>query len=736
MAQGKFSNPRPHRDEERQIEEAFRQVTGQAPAPQAHAPLMTEEEQLAQTIREIQEETASSATQVLPQIHPQPAPTRERAPLDMEDVDAFFDRSVPSYEHREPATDYYEEEPDFLDKLAMVFGKTLAFCDRNRKAVLVGACSGALLLILLFIGIFFAGMRPAKEAEETILHNVYLADIPVGGMSKAEAITAVKQATAKTYPAKDMVIDLSGTELTLSPRKTKVSLDVSAAVEAALEYGHTGTKAEQEQAASRRDPYIIGLLPYLDLDTDYIMDVLTDHAEEAGSTLTQPSYGLEGKEPELSADKFNEKAPTQTLVITLGTPGIGFDVKDVYNDVLDAYSLHSFEVFVENVTTTSDPEEVDLEAIYEEFYIAPVNASVNLQTYETIPGSYGYEFDLKAAQKLLDEAEFGEQIRIPMQYIAPEVLDGDSFFRDTLGSYQTRSSGSTARKKNLELACEAINGTVLDPGETFSFNGTVGQRTGERGYRTAPADSSATGGSTLGGGISQVSSTLYYAALLSDLEIISRQPNQFAPGFIDYGMDANVSWGLYDFSFRNNLGYPIRIQAELSGGYVRISIMGTEERSNYVLMDYTITKTKDFKTEKKEFPFKNEEGYKDGDVVREGITGYTIKTYKVRYDMRTNEILSRDYVATTEYESVNRIVADVLPEETVPPTTVPPTTTAPPTTAPPTSAPTTAPTDPPASESPAPSTEPSVPADTQPPAESQEPAAEEPAAEALSADAA
>ena len=97
MAQGKFSNPRPHRDEERQIEEAFRQVTGQAPAPQPHAPLKTEEEQLAQTIREIQEETASSATQVLPQIHPQPAPTRERAPLDTEDVDAFFDRSVPSY---------------------------------------------------------------------------------------------------------------------------------------------------------------------------------------------------------------------------------------------------------------------------------------------------------------------------------------------------------------------------------------------------------------------------------------------------------------------------------------------------------------------------------------------------------------------------------------------------------------------------------------------------------------
>lgn len=695
MAQGKFSNPRPHRDEERQIEEAFRQVTGQAPAPQAHAPLMTEEEQLAQTIREIQEETASSATQVLPQIHPQPAPTRERAPLDMEDVDAFFDRSVPSYEHREPVTDYYEEEPDFLDKLAMVFGKTLAFCDRNRKAVLVGACSGALLLILLFIGIFFAGMRPAKEAEETILHNVYLADIPVGGMSKAEAITAVKQATAKTYPAKDMVIDLSGTELTLSPRKTKISLDVSAAVEAALEYGHTGTKAEQEQAASRRDPYIIGLLPYLDLDTDYIMDVLTDHAEEAGSTLTQPSYGLEGKEPELSADKFNEKAPTQTLVITLGTPGIGFDVKDVYNDVLDAYSLHSFEVFVENVTTTSDPEEVDLEAIYEEFYIAPVNASVNLQTYETLPGSYGYEFDLKAAQRLLDEAEFGEQIRIPMQYIAPEVLDGDSFFRDTLGSYQTRSSGSTARKKNLELACEAINGTVLDPGETLSFRNALNN---VRGFQSAPED----GGleNTDKGGVSQVSSTLYYAAMLSDLSIDSRSNHSYIPSFIEQGMDATEN-----LTIRNATGFPIRIDAKVSGGYVKVSILGTEERTHYVVMESSVSNTYKPDVEYLEFEFDNAEGYEDGDVIEEGSEGYLIKTYKVRYDTQSGRELSRDFVTNSQYPAKAQVVAFVKPEPATEPTTMP--------TEPPTQ-PTTQPTEPPTQPT-QPPTEPTVPA-TKPPA--------------------
>lgn len=738
MAGGKFSKPRPHRDEERQIEQTFRQVTGQAPKPEKPiipkpaAPQTPKQPTLSQnTVLLEQEQIDSTFRQVTGQQAPQPQ-TPVRPAFDLPDDEMDLDLSDPTPE--EP-----ERQPDFIDKMMNYVNQLSAPGSKKQTAVLLGICAVSLLVIVVCIALFFAGSVDPNDGY--ILDNVYLADICVGGMTKSEAITALKEATAHTYGSQDMVIDLSGHEIRLTPRDTGVKLDIKAAVNAAYDYGRTGTQSEREQALANRQPYYIGLLPYLELKEDYILDTLTAYNTDSGSTLTQPSYGLEGREPELSADKFNKDIPAQTLVIHLGVPGVGFDVQDVYRQVLDAYSLHTFLVTVENVESVKEPDPVDLQKIYDEYYVEPVDASVNMQNFETIPGRYGYGFDLEKAQKLLDEAKYGDELRIPMEFIAPDVLDSTSFYKDVLGNHQTRHTSNENRNINLRLACEAINGTVLDPGETFSFNTTVGQRTSERGYRTAPADSNVNGGSTLGGGISQVSSTLYYAALLSDLEIISRQPNQFAPGFIDYGMDANVSWGLYDFSFRNNLGYPIRIQAEVSGGYVRVSILGTEERSNYVLMDYTITKTKDFKTEKKEFPFKNEEGYKDGDVVREGITGYTIKTYKVRYDMRTNEVLSRDYVATTEYESVNRIVADVLPEETVPPTTVPPTTTAPPTTAPPTtapptSAPTTAPTDPPASDPTVPSTEPSMPADTQPPAESQEPAAEEPAAEVPPADAA
>lgn len=704
MAGGKFSKPRPHRDEERQIEQAFRQVTGQAPKPETPIPPVTEipkQSPVSQnTLLVDQVQIEEAFRQVTGQQPPRQAPKPPVAPkpafeLPSDDFDGLFE---------EPrAEEPVDDQPDFWDKLLTFVNQLTAPGSKKQTALLLGICGVSLLVIVICIALFFGSA--ADPNDGLILDNVYLADIPVGGMTKAEAISALKEATGHTYTGQDMVIDLSGTELRLTPKDTKVKLDAKAAVNEAFRYGRTGTQEEKEQALSQKEPYYIGLLPYLDLDEDYILDTLTTYAQDSGSTLTQPTYGLEGKEPELSAEKFNEKAPTQTLVIHLGTPGIGFDVDDVYKQVLDAYSLHTFLVTVENVESVKEPDELDLQKIYDEYYIEPVDASVNLQTFKPIPGSYGYGFDLEAAQKLLEEAKYGDEIRIPMEYIAPDVLDGDSFFQDVLGGHQTRHNSNENRNTNLRLACEAINGTVLDPGESFSFNRVVGQRTSGRGYKSAPADSSTTGEATLGGGISQVSSTLYYAALIADLEITSRRPNTFAPNYIDFGYDAAVSWDLYDLTFRNNLGYPIRIEAQLTGGYVRIRILGTEERNHYVMLEYSIAKATDPKTEQKEFPFKNDGGYKDGDVIQEGVTGYTVKTYKVKYDSATNEQLSKDYIATTEYKAVDKIIAKVLPEETTAPTeaptTTPPTTTAPPTTvptdSPETTQPTTVPTDAPAS---------------------------------------
>lgn len=712
---GKFSQPRPHRDEERQIEQAFRQVTGQEPAPQK--PIWSEElpiepkfpqsapatqtlDETAQIEQAFQQVTGQRVT---PKTTPQPAPKAKTASFDLlpDDMDAFFQPNAGNPE-MEPE---YNDDPDFIDKLLLFWNKTVDFCSKNQKMVLIALCAVAIVFIGIFVAIFFASTR--DPYGDKILSNVIIADVNVGGMTKNEAISAVKEVTDHTYTREDMVIDLSGIELRLSPKDTDAALNVKSAVAEAFDYGRTGTPEEREQAEkdSRTKEYVIGLLPHLQLDEDYILKTITSYAEDSGSTLTQPTYGLEGEEPELSADKFDENAPCQTLVITLGTPGIGFDAKDVYAQVLDAYSQNQFLVTVEDVEETKDPDPVDLEAIYREFYIEPVDASINQNNAQAKPGSYGYGFDLPTAQKLVDEAEFGETVRIPMEYIVPEILDADAFFRDTLGEYQSRATNHSDRNTNLRLACQAIHDTVLMPGESFSFSSKLNS-TG--GYKPAPEDTGLE--PTAQGGVSQVASALYCAALMSDLEIVSRNAHSYIPSFVDSGLDATASLKL-----RNSTAYPVRIEAEVSGGFVKVSIIGTEERDYYIVLDSFVSETIQPETEYADFIYNNTQGYKDGDVIQEGAEGYEVKSFQVKYNSTNGKKLSSDWVATTKYPGQKQIIARVEPEPTTVPTTE---ATEPPTkpTVPPETTKPTEPTPPPETSAPTnpttPATEPTVPATT------------------------
>ena len=179
-----------------------------------------------------------------------------------------------------------------------------------------------------------------------------------------------------------------------------------------------------------------------------------------------------------------------------------------------------------------------------------------------------------------------------------------------------------------------------------------------------------------------MASTLYYAALLSDLNITSRSNHSYLPSFIDYGLDATK-----DLSLLNSTGYPIRIDAQYAGGYVKVEIFGTEERNYYVMLDSSISSSTAAKTVYEDFPYDNDEGYEDGDVLQEGRAGYLIKSYKVKYDRKTAKELSRDFLTNSQYPAVDQIVARVEePVVTEPPTeppteapTLPPTeTTAPP----------------------------------------------------------
>ena len=682
MANGKFSQPR-NRDQEPVNDRPRRPIP---PEEQATQVLPTEEIffSAAPEERSIESESISE-------------PVEEEQVMDQ----AFLDVTG-------------QEEPEDERELPPFVETLLDFVSKNRKMVLVGAC--ALLLVVLIGIIAFVALSTASDPYGgLILNNVTIAGVNVGGMTRSEAENAVRQVTDGTFTEKDMVVELQDTTLRLSPADTGAELDVKAAVKAAYNYGRTGTPSEQQTAyeKSQTSNHTIGLLPYLNLDTDYIMGVLEDYASQYGSVFTESSYELVGDMPALDAEEFDETAPCQTLVLTVGTPGLTLDIKNIYDQVLDAYSLNRFSVKVDDVDPSATPEPLDLDAIYEEICIEPVEASVDLQTFESIPGIYGYSFDLEKAKKLVNNAEYGDIIEISMEYVAPEELESDGLFQDVLGSCETPHSNSANRTNNLRLACEALNGLILMPGEEFSYNGTLGERTTEKGYLPAPAYSGDELVNSVGGGVCQGSSTLYYCALLADLEIVERVNHGFPSSYIDYGMDATVSWWGPDFKFKNNTNYPIKIEAETTDTHMKMKILGTEERDYYVKMEYEITGIKNPDVEYVEYP--SSSGYPDGKVLDGGATGYYVKTYKCKYSRETDELLSRDYETLSSYMTRNKVVVKIVDNEETPAETTP-TETTPPATEPPATEPSA--TTPPATETPA----------TEPPA-TQPPATEAPAAD-------
>lgn len=547
---------------------------------------------------------------------------------------------------------------------------------KNKKIMLISLCSvAAVLLIGLISTLIYLVVTDPNDGK--ILNNVSVAGVNVGNMSRSEAKAAIRAATEHTYTNQDMVIVFPDAQIRLSPADTGAVLDVNAAVSAAYDYGRVGTKEEKEQAlaASMNAEHPVALLPYLSLNTDYIRQQMDDYCMSFNSVYAASSVTLVGEIPVLDANEeaFDPNATCQELVIETGNPGRYIDISKAYAKVLDAYSFNQFEVVINMDEEETIPDEILLDVIAEQYCSQPQDAIVDPETYEVTMEVYGYSFDMEQAQAALEASQYGETIRLPMTMVAPEVLGDpikETLFRDVLCEYQTKHTNSEARNTNLTLACAAINGIILDPGEVFDYNTVVGKRTAEKGYRYAPAYSDGKTVQDIGGGVCQVSSTLYYCTLIADLEIINRKPHSYVSSYMPAGMDATVNWGGPDFTFRNSTNYPIRIEMWVADGYVHAKLIGTDEKDYYVEMEYEIIGYSTAGSVVEIYPPNNPEGYKDGEVIQTAYNGCTVQTYKLRYDKETKELIEKVEDQLSKYKKRDKITVSIQ-EPTEPPTEAP-----------------------------------------------------------------
>lgn len=276
-----------------------------------------------------------------------------------------------------------------------------------------------------------------------------------------------------------------------------------------------------------------------------------------------------------------------------------------------------------------------------------------------IPGTPGTRVDVDLTlQGLPQEINLNQkqpQLRIPIviQEKHPIINAEDLQNMGELARFTTwYNVGEVDRSHNLKKAADSINGTVVAPGDTFSFNAVVGPRTYETGYRDAMVIVGGLFEPGLGGGICQVSSTLYNAVLLAGLDIVERHNHALAVAYIPLGRDAAVAYGLQDFKFKNNTNYPIYIRAQAASGNLTVNIYGDMNYKQKITIGNIVDKVIDFIEVKKE-----DNTLEPGTVKvnNEGIPGYVVRSFRTFYDQDGNKVKT-ELLATDRYTPLNKLI--------------------------------------------------------------------------------
>lgn len=487
------------------------------------------------------------------------------------------------------------------------------------KKLGIGTAIAAAVALACALGIP-AVTRIMDPYNGQIVSDVSVGGVEIGGLTKGEAKKALQAAFGEQFSQKTMEINFSeaGTvleklnirypanSLLISPEESHAKLDAAAAVKAAYALGRTDLDGSRTMS----------LLPYLGLDEAAIRSVADSYAQQLAQLYQDSSYTVQGTAPDVT--NYDESTPCQTVTLFRGYPGIEIDADALYNEILEGYNTGSFAVSYQGTVSAKKPVSPDLDGLWEQTRLAPEDPSVDLTNYQVIPGVHGYEFDLAEARQQFQNLAYGESTLISLHYTDPEIADEDAYFQDVLGHCETPHGDNENRNGNLRKACGMLDGLVLQPGQELSYNEALGPRTKELGWLPAPAYSGTKLVDSPGGGICQVSSTLYLASVYSELTIVERRNHGYPVSYIPLGMDATVSWGFADLKIRNDSPMPVKIQAEESDGYVRISILGTETRDYDVEMSYT-------------------------------VGGRYVRTYMSKIDKETGEVISKEPYALSGY---------------------------------------------------------------------------------------
>lgn len=504
-----------------------------------------------------------------------------------------------------------------------------------------------LLLIPLFIFAILVGILSTVFAlinrdNETIFSGISVQGIDVSNLTIDEAKKKVSSIIGN-HISEEISLQHNDFQTVILPEQFGVSFDVDSAVEQAYYIGKSDNLIKNNYTILSLLLKNYNISPSINYDEDLLNSLIDSINAQLPDRVVNPGYSIDGT----------------NLIITSGKDGILISSSDLKDEILSFLNDISSKNETINIPVNNvGAEPINLDAIYKDIFKLPVDASYTTNPYVVYPSSNGLDFAISMEEAKAIISNQQDEYTIPLKVTYPNVTTnqiGNEAFPDLLSQFSTSfTSSGYNRSNNIILSSAKLNGLVLMPGEEFSYNQAVGQRTRAAGFREAGAYSNGKVVQEVGGGICQVSSTLYNAVLYANLEIVERTNHYFNPGYVKAGLDATVSWGGPDFRFRNNRNYPIRIVTDTSGKKLKVYIYGLKTDDDCtVVLDPRYISSVPYKT-----TYQNDASLATGEtrVISSGSNGCKTATYKYVYD-KNGTLISSECISRDTYSPHNKVVA-------------------------------------------------------------------------------
>ena len=498
-----------------------------------------------------------------------------------------------------------------------------------------------ILVIIFFVIFVLSIIFPILNLNNNnIFSNITINNVDVSGKSKEEAHSVLSYVIEEKSNS-EIVLNYEDFTTTLKLSSLDVNYNLDKSISDAYNLGRTQNIFQNNIAIAKTLFFGQNFETNTTLNEVFFDNIVSDLSSKLPNKFIQNNYYVEDG----------------NLIITRGTAGVVVD-KDAFiqklKNILNNFSsdTNSIDIPVKYI----EPDEINLDEIHSNIYKKAEDAYFQIEPFKVFAEVVGVDFDVEKTKKFLAENPDSIEYSIGLTYTNPKTTTSDlkiNIFSDVLGTFSTRYDASNKdRSNNLELAASKIDGTILAPGEEFSYNKIVGERSIAAGYKEAKIYVGGKIVDGLGGGICQVSSILYNAVVFADLEITERYNHQFITSYVEAGRDATVAYGTKDFKFINNRTYPIKINVSINSGIAKVDIYGIKEEKEYdISFETEIVQNLRYDT-----IYEKDSSLEPGTeiVKQKGINGVIVNVYKIK--KQRGAVVSKELISKDTYNALDEII--------------------------------------------------------------------------------